>query len=352
MLYSTPMRAPTVIVVGAGVSGLACAGELGRRGIPALVLERSRGVGGRCATRRVLDDQPVDHGLPFLHANSHEFGVALNALDPSGKIPGWPLEVRGRRLACLKAAFTPGNRRMARREGVNAFPRHLARGLDVRRRSPVTALRDAGPRVAVAVEDGAVLEAPIVVLATELPVAVALAAPLVSAWPGAAGTLERLRAIEPIPALAVIAGYATRAFDAPFEMWYPLETTMLHMVSHDSSKREGPRHPVLVLHGRPRFSRERLDAPAEAWSAELLWEAGELLGAWAARPAWRQTHVWRHARVRERDQVGDPVGFESPGGARVAMIGDAFASTPGLEGAYLSGIQMGEQVAMLLGTVG
>ncbi|MBI5711199.1 MAG: FAD-dependent oxidoreductase, partial [Candidatus Eisenbacteria bacterium] len=87
------MERPQVLVVGAGVAGLACARELARRGVPAVVLERARGVGGRCATRRV-NGQPVDFGLPFLPARSGEFAEALNELDAGGKIPGWPVRVR------------------------------------------------------------------------------------------------------------------------------------------------------------------------------------------------------------------------------------------------------------------
>ncbi|MFN9939342.1 MAG: FAD-dependent oxidoreductase, partial [bacterium] len=41
-----------VVVVGAGVAGLACAGALRESGASVVVLEKSRGVGGRCATRR------------------------------------------------------------------------------------------------------------------------------------------------------------------------------------------------------------------------------------------------------------------------------------------------------------
>src|SRR5205085_2478824 len=92
VVRSTVVSEPTVVVIGAGVAGLTCARELKRRGVRAVVLERARGIGGRCATRRI-EGQPVDHGVPFLHATSAEFGEELNDLDPDGKISGWPLRV-------------------------------------------------------------------------------------------------------------------------------------------------------------------------------------------------------------------------------------------------------------------
>ena len=60
-----------VVVIGAGVAGLACARELSRAGngamVGAIVLDKGRGVGGRCATRRAEVqgfEKPVlfDHG--------------------------------------------------------------------------------------------------------------------------------------------------------------------------------------------------------------------------------------------------------------------------------------------------
>lgn len=41
------------VIVGAGISGLLCARELVARGLPVVVLEKSRGYGGRMATKYV-----------------------------------------------------------------------------------------------------------------------------------------------------------------------------------------------------------------------------------------------------------------------------------------------------------
>jgi len=48
----TPM--PEVLVIGAGVSGLSCARTLVGAGRSVAVLDRARGVGGRCSTHRLL----------------------------------------------------------------------------------------------------------------------------------------------------------------------------------------------------------------------------------------------------------------------------------------------------------
>src|SRR5690349_55689 len=55
----------TVVIVGAGLAGLTCAGELARRGTEVLVLEASDGVGGRVRTDRV-EGFTLDRGFQVL----------------------------------------------------------------------------------------------------------------------------------------------------------------------------------------------------------------------------------------------------------------------------------------------
>ena len=335
-----------VIIVGAGVAGLACARELHRRNVPTVTLERGRRVGGRCASGRV-DDQAVDHGTPFLHAISREFGLVLNDLDPAGKLPGWPLRIRGERLAVTPDSYRPGRRRMARRDGVGALPQFLARELDVRFGHEVTALEEAGACVHARLADGTALAAPIVVVAATLPESLALAKPLVHEWPGAGAPLAAIARMRTIPCLTVVAGYPRRGESLEFDIWHPIEATTIHAIVNDSDKREAPRECVLVIHARAQYSASHLEDAEEEWSGELLWEAAELLGHWAKSPLWQQTHRWPCARLRQGDGLGAPVSFESRRGASVAVCGEGFALDGGLEGAYFSGLALGEQIATL-----
>ncbi len=335
-----------LLVIGAGVAGLSCAREYRRRGGSVTVIERARGVGGRCATRRV-DGQPVDHGCPFLHARSREFSRVLDELDPAGKRSGWPVRVVEPRLACQPEAFVPGHRRLARVEGVNALPRHLAHGLDVRLEHTAVSLRPERGVVRAAIADREPLEAEHVVVALSLAQSLRLVAPVVGEWPGAGPQLERMRAVRTIPVLTLIAGWPLDSPDPGFDAWHPMETTMIAAIVHDSTKRPDARQRVLVVHARPAFSREHLDDDPAAWTADLLWELAELLGAWAERPAWVQAHRWTSGRVRNDDVLGRPAVFHPPSGGTIAVVGDAFAVTPGLEGAYMSGIAAGEMLAVL-----
>jgi renalase len=340
---------PQVIVIGAGVAGLHCARELTRRRIRTIVLERARGVGGRCATRRILGDQPVDHGVPFLHGTTAAFFAVLDEIEHDGRIERWPDRVRGPRYACQPDAFQHGQFRLAHADGVNVFPKILARGLDVHRGHDVATLSDAGGTVRVNLKDGDTQTAPIVVVATHAPQAWALVSSCVDRWPGAPPGLDAMAVVEAIPALTVIAAYEPGTPEPPFDIWYPAESTLLHTVSHDSTKRRAAAHRVLVYQARPGFSREYLEADADDWQAEILREAADLLGPWAGEPAWRQAHRWRAARVRPMDTQGKAPWFESPAGARIGVIGDAWSHRGGLEGAFESAHAMAEHIAGIPG---
>lgn len=54
-----------VAVIGAGMAGLVCAQQLHQAGYKVVVVEKSRGLGGRVATRR-LYDTCADHGACYL----------------------------------------------------------------------------------------------------------------------------------------------------------------------------------------------------------------------------------------------------------------------------------------------
>jgi len=67
-----------VIVIGAGIAGLAAAAKLGAAGIPLLMLEARDRIGGRIFTHHVSDfDAPIELGAEFIHGRPPEIWEAL-----------------------------------------------------------------------------------------------------------------------------------------------------------------------------------------------------------------------------------------------------------------------------------
>ncbi|MCB1406694.1 MAG: FAD-dependent oxidoreductase, partial [Rhodobacteraceae bacterium] len=63
----THADAAPVLVIGAGIAGLAAARELRRAGQPVMVIEARARLGGRLQTSRLWPDRPVDLGASWIH---------------------------------------------------------------------------------------------------------------------------------------------------------------------------------------------------------------------------------------------------------------------------------------------
>jgi renalase len=342
-----------VVVVGAGVSGLTLARALRSGGLEPVVIERARGVGGRCATRRV-EGQAVDHGVPFLHGRDPRFLAELAAVAGATPVPGWPLSRVGEGLPCRPEAFGAGDERLAFREGVSRLPKHLAAGLDVRLGTDVVALRRAADPAApgrasweLELAPAGTLRARAVALALPAPSMLRLLRPAAERTAAIAGVLPLLELVRTQPCLAVIARYGGDAPRPGWEAAFPAGSEALQAVLHDSSKRAAGARLTLVLQARAAWSRRRLGAPAEAWSGELLAEAAARHGDWISRPSLQQAHVWHHARVAAGCELAGPVALRLDDGGVLGLCGDGFAPAGGLEAAYLSGLALASRIQPL-----
>ena len=62
-----------VAVIGAGMCGISCASYLQKNGFGVTVFEKSRGIGGRMASRRINEQVSVDHGAQYIKPYSKNF---------------------------------------------------------------------------------------------------------------------------------------------------------------------------------------------------------------------------------------------------------------------------------------
>lgn len=334
-----------IVIVGAGIAGLTLARELRLSGHAPVVLERARGVGGRCATRR-MDDQPVDHGVAFLHGHSPAFLDELHRADAT-RLESWPIRTDGEGTPCRPEAFRAHEQRVAFAEGVNRLPKHLAQGTDVRLESQVRSLSmptGADGAWLVRLSDGRTVQTRTLALTIPAPGMRELLEAASTPAPAVTALLPLLALVPMVPCLAVLARYPPATPLPTWDMAYPRDSEIIHSISHDSSKRAAPSALTLVIQGRAAWSRSRLGGAADEWPRALLDEAARLYGPWAAHPASFQAHAWRKARVAPGCELVQPLLVELESGALLGCAGDAFDTAGGVEGAYLSGRQLASRI--------
>ncbi|MFQ6540261.1 FAD-dependent oxidoreductase [Aphanothece stagnina] len=92
-----------IAVVGAGMAGLAAARALQAQGFAVTVFEKSRGFGGRCATRWI-GDYRFDTGATFVTPDGHALGAVMQTeLSTDGLI-----QIEKPMFACSKGRVMSG----------------------------------------------------------------------------------------------------------------------------------------------------------------------------------------------------------------------------------------------------
>ena len=113
-------------VIGAGMAGLACAHALARADARVTVYERSRGLGGRLATRR-MGPLAFDHGAQFITARSHPFSRYAEIALRAGMLDAW----RPRIMEDDRAWPAPIEDWWIGQPGMSALVRPLARNIEI-----------------------------------------------------------------------------------------------------------------------------------------------------------------------------------------------------------------------------
>lgn len=279
----------SVLVIGAGMAGIACAAALRDAGRRVVVIDKARGSGGRASTRRAPEGT-YDHGAQYVTARDPAFAEAMRRWVAAGAAARWCGRVgtlaRGR---VEEAADT--TERFVGRPRMSALVGRLAEGHDVRFSLRATKLVASRNGWRVACEEGIVEEIfDAVVVATPAPQAV----PLLAAAPELARHAASI-GVDPCWA-------AMLHFDAPLPL--ALDGAFVHdsslaWVARDAGRPGRPPGERIVLHATPAWSAENVELPRERVAGELLGAFGEACGFRVPEPARSDAHRWLYARTRE-----------------------------------------------------
>jgi renalase len=314
-----------VVVVGAGIAGVAAARALVEHGIPYRMYDRGRRLGGRMAVR-TLDGRPVDVGASFFTAHDPGFVAVTDDWVTRGLARAWTDTFHLATPEGLQGTTT-GHLRYAATGGLRSLVEDLASGLDVQHPYDVEEVVP-GPAV-----DGSPAAA--VVLAMPDPQALDLLSD------GLVQERAQLEGRSWEPVLAMVARWPERVWPQ-LDGVYVNESPILTFVADDGARR-GDGAPVLVAHADPVFSAGHLDHPETAGPA-MLAELAAVLGLDARRePEWLQVKRWGVARPAQQRE--EPFHL---GDARVGLAGDGWHGRARIEAAYLSGDALGHELVARL----
>jgi predicted NAD/FAD-dependent oxidoreductase len=325
-----------VIVVGAGIAGVACARELQAAGVPVRVLDRGRRIGGRMA-RWTRDGRAVDVGAAYFTVTADPFRDVVDGWAARGLAHPWTdtfhvaagLNVTG---------TTSGPVRWSSEHGLRSLVEDLAAGLDIEHPVDVeqvglTAGAGAGAGLEV---DGRPAAA--VVLAVPLPQATDLLAPTLLppelAPPGAADAVDGWE-----PAMVVAAAWERRTW-LPVDAVFVNDDPVLALVV-DDGRRRGDHAPVLVARTTPALAAAHLDAPAD--TVPLVLDAVHRLLGIRGAPRWAEAKRWGLATPLAPHGRPYLLSHEL-----VGFCGDAWGDRPRIEAAFLSGQAVGQALVAAL----
>ncbi len=327
-----------VAVIGAGMAGASCAQALTRAGHAVHVFDKSRGPGGRLATRRAawVDRQGqaretrLDHGAVAITARSAAFQTFVDGALQARWLAEW-----APRLAEPSLLQAAGDRLYLPLPDLPALCRHLLDGTPASWSSAVDSLHPSplGWQVeAGGQRHGTLFDA--VLLALPPAQAAPLLAPHQSAWARRAAAVD----MQPCWTLMGIADTAAADAAPPWDLARPASGPLACILRSDArpGRERMPGQAHWVAHARADWSREHLEQPAAWVQAQLQAALADRLGL-AADWLHCTVHRWRYAMPQA--QPGAAAGscwWDAAQG--LGVCGDFLGSgeSGGVEGAWLS----------------
>lgn len=354
-----------VVVVGAGLAGLVCAQQLQALGHTVTVLEKSRGVGGRVATRR-LADTCADHGLRYWEEQGERSQALIHQLVEQGILFPWTHQIQqlwasGQIAASVDPPVDPpidpstdpstnSHPYYAAPAGATAVAKVLAKGLNIQLNQRVQAIAPLPHQQWQVCSISAAAGAEIKIQARA--VAIAIPAPQIlpllesSAASELPELIARLQTVEFDPCLSAIAVYprpkqTAGEQDIPWKAIRFVDDPDIAWVSQESSKRDGNAL-VFVVHSTSLYAQQFLDAPDLNQAGQYLITKLShqcLLGI--AEPTTLQVHRWRYAFPRHgwitEEFIASSAHSLVCGGD---WCGQSWLSGSNIEGALCSGTAM------------
>ncbi len=281
-----------IAVIGAGVAGLTCARKLQQAGRRVVVFDKSRGLGGRLATRR-LSGTHADHGVCYLQPKGAAFGQLIDELVNEQILRVWTEGIH--RLSAdgvlqPPAKFAPC---YAAPSGATAIAKHLGQNLEIINGQAITAISPIGNGWQLNSADGQ-WNAEQVVVAVPPAQALAMAGMVTDAQ--CSEQMSLVNFTTSITAIAVFPkNQQVAAAQLPWQGIQGIDHPILGWIGLDSSKQLAPLQPVLVVQSSAAFAAEYFNTTDLDVIGQKLLDSVEPFAIGLNSPEILQVHRWGYA---------------------------------------------------------
>ncbi len=326
-----------IAVIGAGVAGLTCARKLQQAGRRVVIFDKSRGLGGRLATRR-LGGTHADHGVCYLQPKGVAFGQLIDELANEQILRIWTegihrLSVNG--VLQPPAKFAPC---YAAPSGATAITRYLGKNLEIIYGQAITAISPISNGWQLNSADGQ-WNAEQVVVAVPPAQALMIAGAVIDA-----DCSEQMSLVKFTTSITAIAVFPKNQQAAAAQLAWQgiqgIDHPILGWVGLDSSKQLAPLQPVLVVQSSAAFAAEYFDAPELEVIGQQLLAAAAPLAIGLDSPEILQVHRWGYAFAQ--NPLPD-LFLTAQGQAPLYFCGD-WCGGNRVESAFLSGLAVAEKI--------
>lgn len=299
------------------MAGITTAHILSENGLSPTIFEKSRGIGGRLATRREQNGFSFDHGAQFITARTDAFKTFTAKAIDQKTLKSWQ----------------PGDRTdwFVGTPSMNAFLKPHSEHLDIRLQSSVTEIKRHYKKWQLFLEDTP-QEDPFDLVISTVPAPQAKA--LISSE---IGLTEILRHVGIMPCWTLMVAFET-PFEAGFEAQRFLDNDIAWL-SHNGSRPDRTTKNCWTVHASPAWSEEHLEAdPAEVADA-LIEKLDTLTSASLPQIVHKKAHRWRYAQTDM--PLGQPYLSNSD---QTLFVGGDWCLGARVECAYESGSAMAQAV--------
>ncbi|WP_285960803.1 NAD(P)/FAD-dependent oxidoreductase [Pseudomonas tohonis] len=324
-----------IAIIGTGLAGLSAAQALHAAGHAVQLFDKSRGSGGRMASKR-SDAGSLDLGAQYFTARDRRFTEVVQQWRDRGWVAEWTPTLYNFR----NGGLTPSPDEQVRWVGtprMSAITRALLGALPVNFACRITEVfrgeQHWGLQDAEGQSHGPFSH---VIIATPAPQATTLLA----AAPKLAGAAASV-AMEPTWAVALA---FERPLDTPVEGCFVQDSPLDWLARNRTKPGRETTLDTWVLHASSVWSKQHLDLPKEAVIEELHGAFAELIGCAVPAPVFSLAHRWLYARPAQ----GHEWGALADADLGLYACGD-WCSSGRVEGAWLSGQEAARRLIEHLG---